>query len=78
MNNDEKQLLQIRAIFPGIEILQDDDGDYFWVWRDKDSREEGHYFASPVAALAHLAQYLQGLYDQSNASLKTTIYPEVF
>jgi hypothetical protein len=78
MTNDEKQLLQIRAIFPGIEILSDEEGDFFWVWRDKDSRQEGHYFASPVAALAHFTQYLQGLYDQSNSSSKTTVYPDAF
>jgi hypothetical protein len=78
MTNDEKQLLQIKAIFPGIQIQQDPDGDYYWVWRGADSREEGHYFASPVAALAHFSWYLQGLYDQSNSSSKTTVYPDAF
>jgi hypothetical protein len=78
MTNDEKQLLQIRAIFPGIEILQDDDGDYFWVWRDKDSRNDGHFFVSPTAALAHFAQYLQGLYDGANTKTNTRTYPEAF
>jgi hypothetical protein len=78
MNNDEKQLLQIRAIFPGIQILPDDDGDYYWIWRGADSRDDGNFFASPVATLAHFAQYLQGLYDEVITVPNTNFYPDAF
>ena len=78
MSNDEKQLLQIRAIFPNIEILQDDDGDYYWIWRGTDSRSDGNFFASPVAALAHFTQYLQGIYDELSTKTSTTIYLDAF
>ena len=78
MNNHDKQLAQIRAIFPGIEILQDEDGDFYWVWRHVDSRDDGNFLASPTAALAHFAQYLQGLYDESNTVSNTRTYPDAF
>jgi hypothetical protein len=78
MNNHDKQLAQIRAIFPAIEILSDEDGDFYWVWRDKDSRSDGHFFASPTVALAHFAQCLQGLYDKTSTKTSTTIYPDAF
>ena len=78
MTNDEKQLLQIRAMFPGIEILSDEEGDYYWVWRGADSRCDGHYFASPVAALTHFSWYLQGIYDELSTKTSTTIYLDAF
>ncbi len=78
MSNHEKELAQIRAIFPGIEILSNEDGDFYWIWRHIDSRDNGHFFASPVAALAHFAQYLQGLYDEASTKTSTRTYPEVF